>query len=653
MSSLILALLLAGAADPQQQAGVPALTLQQLFDKATKAAADGECAEAVATFAQIEKNPKAMASATVRAAIDVRKGYCLITLEQVEEGEAAIRRGLPVLAAKGGSFEEEVLQAHLALGKIAVLRFDYTTAAAEFRIALDSSTGDRRIKPLLALSQVLMFDQDGEALRYATEARSLIVANPKADPGAVAAVQSLYARTLLNAGRAQEAYAELKNSLRKQGGLSLKVDSAGLATRSDLAIAAWMNRDFESARNYLAYTGAGRFRDSPFGRATEMDPPPCGEATGLKPDDVAIVEFSLAEDGHVEGVLPVYTLAGRKAALAFSRAVAGWSWTAETAKSVPLFFRRATRIELRCSNGGDNPSLIQPLAATFADWIAGQGVAEGADKDEPDAKALPAQQAALATARAKGDRAAVLAAAVAIGRNSVAGQDQRKAMLGEAVVLADALAAPIPARAFLAIEQASVSSHDGGYVQRLRALLARPEFQQDPLAAATLRLLVALPRSRRGVPGDADTLLAQVIAAPALPDRHPLKVAALLQRANLAAAKGRVEEAQQAFAGTGLTSKQCALLGLKPAVRSYGNTDQFPDTASRFGFEGWVRSEFDVAPDGHTLSPRVVSAYPAFVFDEAGIGVAKGLRYTSSYRPEEGAACTAQNMTIAFQQFGR
>jgi len=653
MSSLILALLLAGAQQigPQQPATAP--TLQQLFDQATKAAAEGQCAEAVRTFEQIEKNTQAMESATVRAAVDVRKGSCLVQLERVEAGEAAIRRGLPILAAKGGSFAEEVRESHLALGRVAMLGFDYTTAIAEYRQVLEGTTGADRIQPLMALTQVTMFDNDGAAIRYATEARSIAFADPRFDKKAKAVVQTQYARALLNAGRAPEAYAELKDSLRKQGGLTMRVGIADLATRSDLAIAAWLNQDRDQAYKYLAYTGAGHFDKSPFARASDMNLPPCGEATGLNPDDMAVIQFSLAEDGHVEGVLPIYTPAGRAAAIAFAREVAAWSWKPEDARAIPALFRYTTRVELRCTKGAERPALTLPLANATAEWLEGKGVADAGWKAMPDAKAAPLDRAALATARAKNDAAAVLAAAVALGDNSVVGDAERKALLAEAVTLGDTLAAPAAVRAYIAIKKAEAdrrSSSSGP----LRALLARPEFQSDALASATLRLLIATPGFRSRGPSDADALLSGVVGTPGLPERHPLKVAAWLQRANLAASKGDLSAAQHAFEQTGLTSRQCALLGLKPAVRSIGDLgNAFPESAQRLGFEGWVRTEFDVATDGKTIAPRAVSAYPAFVFDEAAKTMAKAFRYTSSYRPEDGVACTAQDAPVSFRQFGR
>ena len=41
--------------------------------------------------------------------------------------------------------------------------------------------------------------------------------------------------------------------------------------------------------------------------------------------------------------------------------------------------------------------------------------------------------------------------------------------------------------------------------------------------------------------------------------------------------------------------------------------------------------------------------YTAEIFDEAGIGIVRGARFTSSYRPEGNMACAANNRRIVFR----
>lgn len=647
MSQLVLALLLAG--QPTAQASPP--TTQQLFDQASTAADEGKCAEAVPLFDKLETNSRLMKNEVARAAIDVRKGACLIKLGQPEQGEPALRRGIPVLAAKGDEFAEDLRRSHFLLGHLEANRFDYSTAATEYKRALEGATGRARLQPLMSLAQVLAFDRDGEALRFATEARAIALSDPALSKRDVAAVQTQLARVLLNEGREKEAYAELKDSLRKQGGLDMSVDMFDLSTRSDLAIAASLNGDKEAARKYLAYTGAGRFKDSPFARARSMQPPLCGGGAGLKPDDYAIVEFSLAEDGHVQRATPIYSTGGRSAAIAFASAVADWSWSPEVAKAIPPLFRFMTRIEIRCTTAGERPALTLPLAEAYGDWIKGLTKVQMRWQSEPDAKAMPLQRAALAEGRANNDRAGQLSALVELGRNSVIGDAERRELLGEATSLAEAMGAPVSARSHVAIAYFTAKSKDGRQLREaLRTFLARPEVAADPVSAATAKLLIAAPGFRVGRATDAETLLKDVVTTPQLPDGHPLKVAALLEQANQVAASGNLEGARALFDQTGLTAEQCAFIGLQPAMRRVGaSSDDYPMDAVQMGFEGWVRTEFDVATDGTTIQPRVLTAYPPFVFNEAGAKISKGMRYTASYRPKEGVACTARQESLAFR----
>ncbi len=282
--------------------------------------------------------------------------------------------------------------------------------------------------------------------------------------------------------------------------------------------------------------------------------------------------------------------------------------------------------------------------------MEGLGKPEPGWTGQPDAKAAALQRAALAQARAARDRPGQLAALLALGTNPVLGEPERRPLLDEAVALADTLNAPPPARTYVAIEQRMANSDNGReYREKLRALLARPEVAGQPVAAATLRLLIAAPGYKLPSPGDAETLLAAVTTASELPAQHPLKVAALLQQANGVAAKGDLEGARRLFEQTGLTTEQCAFLGLQPAMRRPGTSSaDYPMDAVQMGFEGWVRTEFDVATDGSTIRPRVLTAYPPFVFDEAGAKISNGFRYTASYRPKGGVACTGRQESVKF-----
>lgn len=140
-----------------------------------------------------------------------------------------------------------------------------------------------------------------------------------------------------------------------------------------------------------------------------------------------------------------------------------------------------------------------------------------------------------------------------------------------------------------------------------------------------------------------------MIDAPGLPARHPLKVNALLRKANLLAAAKDTAGANAAFRQTGLNAEQCAMLGVTPAMLSSGaGAGAFPMAALQWGFEGWVQTEFDIAADGRTVTPRALIAYPPFVFDAAATDISRASRWASSYRPGGSVACAASHQSIRF-----
>lgn len=640
----LLAMIAAGQGVPANVPAAEPTTLQQRFDAATEAAATpGKCAEAISMFEAIERSGGTKRNALVAAAVDVRKGRCLLETGRSAEGEPLIRRSLPQLTARGADFRNDVREARIALGGAALREFDYDAAVTEFEGALAYSEGDGRVMPLILLSRVLMFDHDGRALRYAQEAQAIIQATSTATKRDMANVQTQYARVLLNEGREKEAYSILRDSLAKQGGLDLKVNLDDIATRSDLAIAALRNKDVEAARRYLAYTGAGRLKDAPFSKAVSMDLPACDPATGLTPDDVTIVEFFLGEDGQVFGVSPVFTTGDRKVAIAFARAVGDWSWRADDAKAIPQIFRYGSRVELRCARAPEVPTVTAPLRESVAAWFEAQGLSKATWEDMPAARALPLQRSALAKGGVEG-----LRAALALADSPVVGAKETNALHQRILAQAAALNAPASIRALIGVS--GLKGYDvSKYRDAMRALLTDPAVAADPIAATTLRLRIAQPLIKSRSPADALPLIDAAMAAP-LPDNHPLKVLALLQRANLLAAANDLAGAQAAFARTGLTGEQCSLLALRPAAtRTGASSTDYPEAAISMGFEGWTRVEFDITADGRTASQRAVIAYPPFIFNEAAVGIARNSRWTSSFRPEGSLACAGEQRDVNFR----
>jgi hypothetical protein len=632
---------------------------QAAFDAATKAWEEGRCAEAVPAFDRLANGPAAKRNATLAAAIAVRRALCLATMGRFEEAETGIRAGVETLAGQGEGFATEVQGAYRQLAQLAYLRLDYGAGIAAANRSLSYAKGADRIPSLTLLATLTRFDGDGAAIRAATEALQLTKARTDATKADIAAAQVSAARALLAAGRIDEADALLKSALANNGGLTTRTSLADVATRYDLAQVALLKKRLDDARLYLAYTGAGRQSDAPFARATSIEVPSCDEVPGMTPDSYAVVELALADDGSVARAEPIYAQGGREVALAFARAVRGWSWTPEAAQAIPAFYRMITRVELRCTNSAARTGLNLPLAAATAAWLEERGVSSPIE-GERDADLIAGWRAAAA-----GNDAAALAANLQLADSSLGLAAERTAAAARAVAVATALGAPqvVRTQAALAVVEregeAARAGANGDDWRRtvarrdaaLRALLARPEVAAEPIGAATLRLRIAdLPRrDRKRQPGDAAALLAAVAEAKDLPDGHPLKVHALLSQANIAAGGGDLAAAAAAFARTGLSEQQCALIGPTPTVASSGaSASLYPTELVRMGFEGWARIEFDIAADGRTAAQRTVIAYPPFLFGDAAKAMLGRTRYVRSYRPEASVACAANQQSFRF-----
>lgn len=628
---------------------------QALFDQATKAWSEGRCTEAVPAFDTLAASAAAKRSKTLAAAIDVRRGLCLAKLGRPDEAEASLRRGVESMQA-GDAFKDETREAYQQLAGLALLRLDYDSGIAAANRALALAEGGQRIRPLLLLGALTRFDGDGTAVRVTGEALQLVEASPAVKKEEIGAVQVAAARALLAVDRVDEGNALLKKALANNGGLTTRTSLSDVATRYDLAQAALLKKRMDDARLYLAYTGAGRQTESPFARAESLELPHCDDVPGLTPESMAVIEFSLSDTGVVTRAEPIYARGGREVALAFARAVRSWSWTPEAAKAIPPFYRQITRVELRCTRGADVDNFYLPIAAATAAWLEEQGVTAPPDNAR-DGDLIAGWRTAAA-----GQDAAALNANLSLARSPLSLPAEKTLAATRAVALSKSLGAPqaVRTRALMLESDGFINARDPAtYTRQIerraaahQALLADREVAADPLSAATLRLAIAQSsggdRKRGGV--DASALLAAVSDAPDLPERHPLKMHALLAQANAAAASGDLAAAAAAFARTGLTEQQCALIGPRPSVASSGaSSSLYPTELIQMGFEGWTQIEFDIAADGKTAAQRTLIAYPPFLFGDAAKTMIAKTRYARSYRPEASVACAANRQSFMFR----
>lgn len=644
--TLILAATMPAAADTSP---LGPRTLQQDFDEASADASEGKCESAILKFEALERSNKVKAGSLPAAAIAVRKGTCAIKLWRSNADEPAIQAGLVTLEKAGSDFDGDIADGWSALGDAAFRRYDYASATNGYENALTRLTGEYRLNVLTKLSKATAFDENAQALTYADEGIKIISAMPKPSKDSLAAFHTLHARTLLNQGNADAAYKELKTALTLSGGLTDKTTLSEVALRSDLAIAAMLVGKKDDARLYLAYTGAGRIEKSPFKRAASMNAPLCGEETGLRPDDLAVVEFGIADDGTVSSAQTVYSRGGPEVAAAFGKAVNEWYWKPEDIAAIPPFYRLLTRVELRCSNVlASGPGVMGPLRERFLSW-AMTHLPLTAALDMSDTKLREILHLYVdERSKPSGDVAKIAALGWLANVEPASGQ-KRVAMVDEALGLVPKAPVPQEVVNWLRIVRLLASTEERH--EDLRALLTLsddPAISSDALAADTLRLQAARGRMTAKLK-EAPALLEKVAQDDRLPLHHPLRQLAWLDLAGKAAADGNRATAQDYFKRTGLTDEQCALLGESPTLkRTNVSSNDYPTEALMMGFEGWVQTEHDIMTDGKTTNIRPIIAYPPLIFVDSATGMTKGLQYDVSFRPGSSLACSANRQTFNF-----
>lgn len=653
----IMAAMLAVTA-PASEPPPATVSLQALFDEASTALEAGRYQEAVDAFQSLEQRPSVRRNPTVHGTLLMRLGRGMAVLDRDAEAEKALQEGLKLTPIDNGDLRTDRFLAEQAMGSIELRRLNHAAATERFKQALAFADQPvTRARAYVSLARSTMFDPGNDALTYIDQAIALTpgTRSPSKEESAAGAVmQTVRARVLINQSRFAEAYDTLRHAVAAQGGLDLRVSINEIITRSDLAIAAILAGHEDDARKYLAYTGAGRFEKSPFETAVSMQPPPCGGPAGLRPEDVAVVEFSVRSDGTVQSPTPIYASVKGAAAAEFAKAVADWAWRPEDAVKIPDFFRLVTRVQLSCSTSSERPPADGLLNAELAQWLTTVNAQDQELTGNP-ATDLGRLRTRLANLRPAEAPAALLPALIALGDNLAAPVDERRAALAEARGVALRSGAPIAAQIMIEIRLAMLSALGPDYRSRqvrndLRALLARPDVAANPLVAGTLKLLLTDPMWRSPPPQDAPALLTEVANDNRLEPRHPLRVGALIRLATVQAASGNRVAAAENFRLTGLSAQQCALIDAKPAVlRTNVSRADFPTEALRWGFEGWVQTEYDIMPDGRTASQRAIVAYPPFVFRDAALQVARGVNYTKSYRPDGSAACGGEQQTINFR----
>jgi tetratricopeptide (TPR) repeat protein len=652
-SSILLIPAAAIAAQATTQAPPAQPTLQQQFEAASVALQAEHWEQALALYQALEAR---LSASHVRdlGIVRVRKASALAGLGREEEAGEALRLGLPALPASDPSLADDRFSGLVTLAKIAERALDYGEAYKDY-LAAEQLVPDFQSKApaLRGLIQTGMFYDAPAALARADAAVVAAAALKPAQKNVEGLFRTMRGRVLLNMGRPAEALKELQTAVSLLGGLTEKVDAADLSARSDVAIAALQSGDQDKAREYLAWTGAGHFKQG-FPLGSGMVPPPCG--TDLSPSDVAIVEFSVRDDGTVGYAAPIYSSRQGPSALLFAEAVTGWSWKPDELKDIPPLFRALTRMEVRCSNASAHPSVVAALRGDVDQWLEARGAAPtGASERRSDAARLKPLEAELARREKESGASslALLPVLADLASNDLVSREDTHAYLARGLAIARAEKAPPPVLAWFGI---GLANADWKWPARdklaaaLRMLLADPPIAGDPRASAAVRLALAesLYYGKKGSAEAIATLL-EVPKTPGLDPHDPFRAAALARAASLQLIAGDVPAAKAAYVQSGLNATQCSLLDAPPRMKFNGASDSdFPMAALRWGFEGWVKLEFDLTANGKTTNVRPVIAYPPFVFEKSATTIIDKTLYEKTFRPDGDLGCGGISQHIRF-----
>ncbi|WP_380787165.1 hypothetical protein [Sphingomonas sp. R86521] len=638
-------------------AQTPTRTVQQDFEAATLLDTKDDRTASLAAWQKLETRTKP--GSRTRGIVLVRKAPILFWLGRDDDALAAARGGLALLQAADPTLAEDRTRAFLVIGEIATHTLDYAGAVAAFESAEASATAaSDKLGAMLSLVSAQIFVDPSAAA--STLARSeAVFASAKVDDQSRALFGQQRTILLLNTGDIKGARASALQTIRLLGGLNTnKITPLQASVRSDTAIAYLLSGDAEEARRYMAYTGAGRLAKGSFDPAAEMSSPDCGGEAGLKPQDVAVVDFTIAPDGTVSQATPVYAAGGGKVALEFARAVKGWSWPADKVEAIPPFFRYHARVEMRCSTAFARPSIQDGLDGALEQWLTSKGVALSPPSQGPQAAALGAQRAELAAAMAQSPNSLrTLAAIHRLVANPTLSREDRAPLEAQGLVIATANDAPADVRLALDLPARVDAVTDrwktGVYERILSPMTAEPAYAKDPQARAAIRLLLVDgvgTRNGKSAKNDASlVVLHQVADDKALQANDPLRIGALIRIASIEQRNGQVEAARAAFASTGLTANQCAIMDAPPKMVSMPGSEAFPMEALRWGFEGWTQVQYDVGADGTVINQRALLSYPPFIFSEAGAKFFGKVKFAKTYRPDGGLGCGATTQRVGFK----
>lgn len=646
-------LLLAGAA----RAG----TLQQDFDAAQALLDAGKVAEARDAFTALLTRFPANASGRSSNLVRLRLGSALASLDDPEAAEPYLRAAVAALTRPED--RDEKAYALLRLAGLAEAGGRIDTAARRYRELLASGAmapdSYEQITLRAALARTLIWSAPDEARRLVDD---LLALPPErlARGDTRALVEALRARVDLNNGQPELARRRLQAAADLAGGATtMRINVSDIRVRGDLLIASHLAGKPADTAKYVAWSGAGYLLKAGLAAPGDRNLPGCAPQTSLAPDAVAVIEFAVETSGKVRSVSPIYASvgSGRRDGddtgpeSLFVQAVRSWSWRPdEVAKAEPIW-RQAIRMEIRCQTGrGGSDPVDAGLRRREIDWFAREKLTPPMAQPGSDAVALVSLRRELAAREAAQGAmsAALIPILLAIGDNGAATLAEQRAARRRRLHLLQLAGAPSAVTGLLELDLAldgynRVARPPGSVVEAVAALVPRFDAAGDAHLALLARLRLAELHQASARPGVAATLLAEIVAAPEtiLPAGDPIRTAALLRRADVAAQQRDLATATAAIAATGLTAEQCALVDVRPSpLNNRIAMRDFSALATRYASSGYIAVGHDIDVSGQPVNVRTLWAIPPFLFDADTEAAVAKFRFQPVFRPGSTSGCT-------------
>ncbi len=654
-------------------------TVQQDFDAAQALFEAGKLIESrdafSALYARFPPNAQGKPVAIVRAQL----GAVMIATGDTEKAEALIAAAVDGFkASKPADIEERGLmqydlgRAREALGKIDSAAESYRAALASGGLAPGSASeaGART-----ALARTLIWSDPAEARRLL----DALLASPPPAAAADAADQlatlrMLRGRVELNDSKPAEAERWLSLAARAAGGANTtKVSVIDLLVRGDMVVASYLRGNMAEVRSRVYYAGAAQLDQMGLTTAAAMPLPECAPVSGIAPDALAVIEFTIGDDGRVTSVTPIYASRGPDAGAdapdngpeaLFSQAVRNWYWNATDVKRLDPFWRQAIRVELRCLT--DRAS-SDPIARTFDTdyyrWLSAKGLPAMTEPPANAAEALPLIRAEIARREAAtGAQSPQLIPPLTwLAANVVAPGPDRAAAAVRRLALMVAAGAPatVIGRARLddiawakATSRAQTRVVDDRNALRILLADASAVGSTDSRINMFARLRLAEAEDELGNTQASRDLLDRIVAMPAssLGDADPIRTAALLRLSSQALAAKDTQRAADAVAATGLSAEQCAIVDVRPlGLKNYFTDADYPQDARKMNTAGFVQIGYDITASGVPANIRTVIGSPPFIFGPSTEAVITRFRFRPVFRPANVLGCTGFKQQVRYR----